>query len=219
MALSPLLTLPAEIRNRIYEFALINIDPLATAPQSNIIHASSSAIQPGLTRSCRQVRNETLKMFYTCNTFLLYCDLPHTAKSTRWVASIAGHMPMISRFSLCMNNTYDAITDGIVTTTFNLLEQERRMTMSAKFIRAGENVRNWAGQDERLLYKLDKSTDYLTSSETSVTPRAISRLMEEWYRVLLSHRDLLDCVRCGSTYLRHIGRRRPSNRCVPCRRS
>ena len=93
------LKLPAEIRNRIYEVALIcdhvtdlrNI--LVTAPRRNWSHMGSSHVmrsrrysltdeytaknlqriiqQPAITRLCREIRQDTLAMFYSQNTFLV----------------------------------------------------------------------------------------------------------------------------------------------------
>jgi hypothetical protein len=56
-----LLTLPAELRNQIWQLVVVSDVPLAIV--------GSSPEQPGLTRACRQTRNEALGFFYRKNTF------------------------------------------------------------------------------------------------------------------------------------------------------
>ncbi|KAK5124413.1 hypothetical protein LTR85_001630 [Meristemomyces frigidus] len=56
-----LLGLPAELRNRIYMLALLESDAV-TINKNNYI-------QPGLLRTCRQVRSESSGLYYTLNTF------------------------------------------------------------------------------------------------------------------------------------------------------
>ncbi|KAI5367275.1 hypothetical protein Slin14017_G023110 [Septoria linicola] len=69
MEASPLLRLFPELRNHIYEFALQFQDeeqPRYGTPEPNIL-----AKQPALTRTCRRIRQETLNLFYSLNTFHL----------------------------------------------------------------------------------------------------------------------------------------------------
>lgn len=98
---SPLALLPPEVRNRIYALAL-------TKPgQVRIKHPPPAwkkdpAIQPPLTRVCRQIRFECLLMFYARNTFVIEIDVqgdwsdqcPKTRKqlkmSQRWVERTKG---------------------------------------------------------------------------------------------------------------------------------
>lgn len=70
-----LLTLPAELRNRIYDLALHSPNPvvLITTP-SNIteeVHWNppKTTFQPALTRACRQLRKETLPIFASTAVF------------------------------------------------------------------------------------------------------------------------------------------------------
>lgn len=58
---SRLLRLPAELRNMIWKFAITADRPLC------IIGASPT--QPALTRTCRQIRNESIRFFYRENSF------------------------------------------------------------------------------------------------------------------------------------------------------
>lgn len=58
---SPLLRLPAELRNTIYDYALVTDTPLViSGPEPS---------QPGITRACKQTRSESLRIFYTRNSF------------------------------------------------------------------------------------------------------------------------------------------------------
>jgi hypothetical protein len=58
---SPLLSLPPEIRNEIWKFAVL------TTEQLNIL--GSNPKQPPITRTCRQIRAESIRYFYRDNSF------------------------------------------------------------------------------------------------------------------------------------------------------
>ena len=75
--------LPAELRDKIYEFVLV-CHAIAV-----VRHGSHH--QPEITRASRQLRNETLSMFYARSTirFMLVRELDYqVAKS--WVRAMAG---------------------------------------------------------------------------------------------------------------------------------
>ncbi|KAM3417274.1 hypothetical protein BST61_g5530 [Cercospora zeina] len=63
---SPFGKLSAELRNNIYKLVLEADKPLAVCSQSPDLY---TAAQPPITRVCRQIREETLQMFYHSNTF------------------------------------------------------------------------------------------------------------------------------------------------------
>ena len=67
-----LLLLPAEIRNRIYELVLVTRSPV-TIRATKYHRASIKHVEPGLLLSCRQIRNECLKIHYERNTFHFFC--------------------------------------------------------------------------------------------------------------------------------------------------
>ncbi|KAK5132163.1 hypothetical protein LTR08_000320 [Meristemomyces frigidus] len=56
------LTLPPEIRNTIYDFALIDAD---------FLHVTRDLKPPPLLATCAQIRRETLKTWYTRNNFVI----------------------------------------------------------------------------------------------------------------------------------------------------
>jgi hypothetical protein len=65
-----LLDLPAELRNRIYHFAVVNEKPI------DIIHhkrwrRAEALQQPALASTCKQLRKEVLPIFYGGNSFVL----------------------------------------------------------------------------------------------------------------------------------------------------
>ncbi|CAK1366566.1 unnamed protein product [Cercospora beticola] len=64
---SPPEKLPAELRNEIYRLVVSADKPLTVCAQSPGYH---KAIQPPITRVCRQIRDESLGVFYHCNDFV-----------------------------------------------------------------------------------------------------------------------------------------------------
>lgn len=62
---SRLLSLPPELRNRIYEYVLTRRHRLLPWKRQNIY-----PVEPALTRTCRQMRSEALGVFYHDNTFV-----------------------------------------------------------------------------------------------------------------------------------------------------
>ncbi|KAK4618342.1 hypothetical protein CLAFUW4_12549 [Fulvia fulva] len=70
------LDLPPEIRNTIYEFAVTcdndedcRITACAPWPNAADRPIQELCMEPALTRTCRQIRHESLPMFYSMNTF------------------------------------------------------------------------------------------------------------------------------------------------------
>lgn len=61
------LSLPAELRNRIYELVVTSDDEKESCKESAAICIPS--LQPPLTRTCRTIRSETLAMYYSRNRF------------------------------------------------------------------------------------------------------------------------------------------------------
>lgn len=67
---STFLTLPRELRDHIYELALVDRETTRQHEGARIpIRAGSYSVQPALTKTCRQVREETLVIYYGFNTF------------------------------------------------------------------------------------------------------------------------------------------------------
>ncbi|KAK6390286.1 hypothetical protein LTR65_005661 [Meristemomyces frigidus] len=116
---SPLLALPPELRNRIYKLALVqqySIDllPLRTSATDHPI--SCAAQQPPLTLTSRQIRQESLALFYAANTFEVYAfgigpvffmDLRHIL---RWCVKIgSANRRAMGRIVVCTRGCGDVI--------------------------------------------------------------------------------------------------------------
>ena len=59
-----LLSLPLELRNRVYELSLVRKSPIAICPLDR-----TGGEQPGLLQTCRQLRSECQRLFYELNIF------------------------------------------------------------------------------------------------------------------------------------------------------
>ncbi|KAK4541935.1 hypothetical protein LTR36_007299 [Oleoguttula mirabilis] len=68
---SPLLQLPAEIRNRIYDLVLRVPEPDDEVDAEGTVDVTADLQQPGLLRTCYQVREEALGMWYLTNCFFV----------------------------------------------------------------------------------------------------------------------------------------------------
>ena len=89
---SLLLMLPAELRNRIYEMVLLRpeVINLVYLDPRRLKHLEHEVAQPSLTRTCHQIREETLPIFYGQNVFLTY------AVTTNW-SGASGAIPRGSK--------------------------------------------------------------------------------------------------------------------------
>ena len=78
-----LMLLPAELRNRIYEFTLT---------EEGLCHVGSQAwTEPGLLRASKQIRHEALPIYHSNNYFILHLhlDRDHTILGLcRWLLTI-----------------------------------------------------------------------------------------------------------------------------------
>lgn len=66
---SPLLRLPAELRNRIYELVLVSPEPATIAGRKNYFSSS-----PQILRTCRQINNEATAILYSDNVAICRVD-------------------------------------------------------------------------------------------------------------------------------------------------
>lgn len=104
---SPLLNLPAELRNRIYELTLVKGEPVKILqillPQQSSVRRSHTARtmmqmkaenkdlarEPALLHTCQQVRNEATAIYYGGNTFYVrdkatLLNWSHAIGETKW---------------------------------------------------------------------------------------------------------------------------------------
>jgi hypothetical protein len=98
---SPLLRLPAEIRNQIYEYVMCN--------QTIAINARPPRSVFSLPRTCRQIYHETELLFYSGNTFQTREDIVLkewlAARSARQLAAIQS-VQYVFELSLDWNNSW-----------------------------------------------------------------------------------------------------------------
>lgn len=89
-----ILTLPPELRNAIYEFAIVETRPV-----------SIISIKPGLTQTSRQLRIESLSIYLQRNTFKANARAwPDMDNLNQWLAPLeAEHARQITR--LCIDRT------------------------------------------------------------------------------------------------------------------
>lgn len=81
----PLLDLSAALRNRICEQAIIKDEAVSLAPASDLVAGEplETGAQPAVSRVCRQLRQETLPMFYARNTFRLHPENARRCRANR----------------------------------------------------------------------------------------------------------------------------------------
>lgn len=79
--MSPLLQLPAELRNQIYHHALV-------AGQRIDVTGVTSPKEPGLLATCKQIRSEAQSTYYTDNVFHVVVDLKQQAENHHWLKAL-----------------------------------------------------------------------------------------------------------------------------------
>lgn len=115
------LALPAELRNRIYEFALIKDDPIEVV----LWRPCSNGAPPALTQTSRQIRSESLPIFYGLNTFRLDAEDWFNRAIAKDTASTLSNIQLIrdmeiivcdhgNYYRLRLNDTFDDYSLGMV---------------------------------------------------------------------------------------------------------
>jgi hypothetical protein len=94
-----LLELPAEMRNKIYRYALIN-ENCTTLTDSN-------CNQPALLRTCRQIRTEASILFYSQNKFQLDVSQPLHARGLPHVQYWLWTMPDRDEFNIIVEGNIE----------------------------------------------------------------------------------------------------------------
>ncbi|KAF7189273.1 hypothetical protein HII31_09426 [Pseudocercospora fuligena] len=80
---SPLQKLAPELRNRIYEAVLVSDSCLVTTCENAWFGPIlPTATQPLITKVCKQMREETLRLFYNSNTFQILLQIPGNDANT-----------------------------------------------------------------------------------------------------------------------------------------
>lgn len=96
-----LLSLPAEIRERIFIFAVTSSKPVVTFCLDPFQRDSfDEAFQPPVTYVSRQVRKETLPLFYESNAFILHTRGSKSEDAQRWLRCYRDHLPKLACLEL-----------------------------------------------------------------------------------------------------------------------
>ncbi|KAK4496542.1 hypothetical protein PRZ48_012522 [Zasmidium cellare] len=74
--------LPGELRNRIYRYVLLK--PEDAAGNDRIIVDATGYDRPGVVSTCKQIRKETLKIFYSENAFHIEVINYNSSTLLRW---------------------------------------------------------------------------------------------------------------------------------------
>lgn len=115
-----LLELPAELRDLIYDFALTSPKPLVTFHLDAYQKDSyTHATQPPLTRVSRQLRYETLPIYYSSNAFVLHTEGAKAEDAQHWLQCIEPHIPKLWRIELWVRyvmyiNTRSSVAQGML---------------------------------------------------------------------------------------------------------
>ena len=95
-----LLELPAEIRTYIFELAIRSDKTVVTFRSDDYQEDTlQEATQPSLTRANRQLRLETLPLFYSLNTFVLHTEGNKASDALGWAQGNEAYLPDLLRIS------------------------------------------------------------------------------------------------------------------------
>lgn len=98
---SRLLQLPAELRTYIFELAVLSEKTLVTfcldAYQKDTLQ---EATQPALTRVSKQLRSESLLLFYKCNTFVLHTEGAKAEQGHQWARCTEPYLTELTRIDI-----------------------------------------------------------------------------------------------------------------------
>lgn len=97
---SLLLSLPAEIRSLIFEYVVACPERVTFNPDSLQRQYYSIATQPPITRVSRQVRSESLPIYYETNDFVLHTEPPKVDDARRWLVCNAAYLESMRQISL-----------------------------------------------------------------------------------------------------------------------
>ncbi|KAK5113577.1 hypothetical protein LTR85_010805 [Meristemomyces frigidus] len=96
-----LLELPPELRDAIFEFALTSDKTLVTFRLDTYQRDSyTQATQPPLTRVSRQLRHESIPIYYAANDFVLHTEGIKAENARRWLECNERYLLRLRRVSL-----------------------------------------------------------------------------------------------------------------------
>jgi hypothetical protein len=99
LQLGTLAKLPPEIRATIFEYTLTRHQLLTFRLDRFQREYYIPATQPALTRVSRQLRSESLPIFYESNDFVIHTESPQTLDARRWLEHNRTYLPLLRRIS------------------------------------------------------------------------------------------------------------------------
>jgi hypothetical protein len=104
---SRLFQLPAEIRELIFEHALISPKSLVAFRLEDEYQRADyhEAVQPPLTFVSRQLRRECLPIFYSSNDIVLHTESSKVNETQAWLRCAEKHLPTLRRISILVRYT------------------------------------------------------------------------------------------------------------------
>ncbi|EMC94833.1 hypothetical protein BAUCODRAFT_141096 [Baudoinia panamericana UAMH 10762] len=108
MEASPFARLSPELRNLIYEYAFAS---------KYAVTLEHNRIQPGISRTCRRIREESLTMYYASTTFNAHLDDGPTTPVSRWLTHIGHwHSLLLQRLQIWDMHMLNATLHGLEAT-------------------------------------------------------------------------------------------------------
>ncbi|ROV97253.1 hypothetical protein VSDG_04773 [Cytospora chrysosperma] len=203
----PFLKLPPEVRNMIYQLILVDIGHERRPFRPRL----PSFRQPALTQVNRQIRTETLSMFYTYNMFTLRVpspdhspDLDHSREEQQWMRfvrglklfSTCGYLPIVSHLTIEYLD-HDAYKDQD-SATFGT---GRGMVMMIEFFRTGPKEPDYEETARKMGMSVDRvklywqlnmgvrvGNDETEWDDCDAVDKALATAIDDFTRTL-RHRD------------------------------
>lgn len=102
MSLSRILTLPTEVRELIYTHVVTEPEGRLVAFRLDALQGQyyNQAVQPALSRVSRQVRSESLPLYYQNNDFVLHTEGTKAEDAYKWLRCNEAYLSSMRRISL-----------------------------------------------------------------------------------------------------------------------
>ena len=166
---SGLLELPAELRATIFEYALTSDKPVVAFLLDAYQRESyQEATQPFLTRISRQVRHESLPLFYGCNEIVLHTEERRAQEALRWLEHIQVHLAKLQRISFWLR--------------YATLTNERSSAVGALSVSLEHSVRDGA-------WHVDKEWKWITVVRKPASVRGDGEFLVKTLRSLIGGRS------------------------------
>lgn len=99
----PLLGIPPELRDLIFEYALKSEKTLVSFRLDDYQRDSfAQAVQPALTKVSQQIRRESIPLWYSCNDFVLHSEAAKANDARKWLLCNETQLPKLRQISFWM---------------------------------------------------------------------------------------------------------------------